>query len=98
MSRFANAFSDADVDRPADCVIFSCASLGYDGLDAFNEFGRHDNTKDVPAILITSEKQESLAREAKLAPKRVQLDMPLKLKQLRKTLRSLLDIPTVDAT
>lgn len=90
--RFTDGFADSAEKQPADCVIFGCASLGFDGLDAFNEFGKHERTKDVPAILITSEKQASLASEANLSSHRVHLSMPLKLKKLRGALRTLLDM------
>lgn len=90
--RFTDGFADSAEKQPADCVIFGCASLGFDGLDAFNEFGRHERTKDLPAILITSEKQASLVKEANLSSHRVHLPMPLKLKKLRVALRSLLEI------
>ena len=92
--RFTGGLADSAEKKPADCVIFGCASLGFDGVDAFNEFGKHEMTRDVPAILITNQKQGALVKEAMLAPHRVHLSMPLKLKSLRATLRELLKIPS----
>ena len=89
LARFRNFFDDAANDRPADCVIFGCGSLGYDGLDAFNEFAGHEATRNIPAILVTSEKQTGFVKQAKLSDKHVHLAMPLKWRELRETLRKL---------
>lgn len=89
LQRFKSSLEDPN-GQNIDCVIFGCSSLGYDALDAFNEFGKLDETRQVPAILITSEKQAHFAKDAKLAEHRIHMPMPLKLKALRRTLRHLL--------
>jgi serine/threonine-protein kinase len=73
---------EADVDS-ADCVIISGASLGREGLDAFNKLDEADETREVPAILLLSEDQAELAQAARSGPKRKVLSMPFKLKDLR---------------
>ncbi|MCA9104736.1 MAG: protein kinase [Planctomycetales bacterium] len=97
LARFRNYFDDAANDRPADCVIFGCASLGYDGLDAFNEFAGHDSTRNIPAILVTSEKQAHFVKDAKLSENHVHLGMPLKWRALRETLQKLLKLQAEEA-
>jgi len=95
LARFRNFFDDSASDRPADCVIFGCSALGFDALDAFNEFGSHENTKNLPAILVTSEKQGHFANEAKLTSTHVHLAMPIKFRELRRILRKLLGLDAV---
>ena len=75
---------------PADCVIFSTIELGDPNLEAFNRFSENEQTKDIPAILLTNEDQQSYQKKAKLADHRVILSMPIKLKELRATLVKLL--------
>lgn len=74
----------------ADVVIFSALDLGAAAVTAFNDFGDDDVTRDMPAILLLDQAQQSLAAEAKLAPHRVTVSMPLKVKELRQTLLKLL--------
>jgi serine/threonine-protein kinase len=79
-------------DGPAaDCVIFSTIELGYQALNAFNQFAEDEKTRHVPAILLVAEKQKKLAQEAKLDPRHVAVAMPLSLKSLRAWLLKTLD-------
>ncbi len=71
--------------RPADCVVFSTGELKEAALEAFNEFGMHPETRDVPAILMLGEKQAAYQEHAKLSEHRVALAAPLKLKEFRET-------------
>ena len=59
----------SDGMSPADCVLFSTASLGRMALEAFNRFGddRADSTR-VPAVLLVGTKHADLADEAKFTP------------------------------
>jgi tRNA A-37 threonylcarbamoyl transferase component Bud32/uncharacterized protein (DUF302 family) len=84
---------EEDDKRPADCVLFSTVSLGRPALEAFNKFGLHPSSKDVPAILFVDEKQNDLVKAAALAEHRVLLSMPLKVRELRDTLLKLLAEP-----
>ncbi len=87
--RAINRFAE-DVTQTADCVIFCTQYLGAASLDAFNEFGSRTLTKDIPAILFADPKQPSLIKAAQLAPHRVLLQAPLKVRELRKVLQQLL--------
>ncbi len=84
---------EEDDKRPADCVLLSTVSLGKPALDAFNKFGVHPASKDVPAILFVDQKQTDLVKGAALAQHRVLLSMPLKVRELRETLLKLLGEP-----
>ena len=91
VSDAARAIDRCDTnDKVADCVVFGCHSLGRSGLDAFNKFAELDNTKDTPAVLILADKQAELANDAALGEKRVIAKLPLKMKQFRGLLRTLL--------
>jgi eukaryotic-like serine/threonine-protein kinase len=87
--RALKRFIDSD-QAPADCVIFCAQYLGEDALSTFNEFGQQEATKDVPAVLLLDGKQAGLAKMAEVAPHRVTVSMPLKVRELRQTLRTLL--------
>jgi serine/threonine protein kinase len=87
--RAINRFAE-DVTQTADCVIFCTQYLGAASLDAFNEFGSRTLTKDIPAVLFVDPKQPSLIKQAQLAPHRVMLQAPLKVRELREVLRKLL--------
>lgn len=87
--RAIKRFIDAD-QQPADCVIFCAQFLGKRALEAFNEFGRENSTGGIPAILFIDGKQAELGQAAEVAPHRVVLSVPLKVRELRQTLRTLL--------
>lgn len=91
-NRGIGRFLDLDPaeDAPADCVIFSCAGLGLEGLDAFNTFAETDETKNVPAILLLPEALNKYAGDAKVAAHRKVLSLPLRFNRVRKTLKELL--------
>lgn len=80
---------DAD-QKVCDCVLFSASDLGEAALEGFNEFGTHEATKELPAILFVDAKQSSLVKRAELGSHRVLLTMPLKMRELRDTLLALL--------
>lgn len=74
----------------ADVVVFSGLEIGVAAVDAFNRFGVDEVTRDIPAILLLDQKQQSFAKQAQLGPHRVIMSMPLKVKDLRATLMKLL--------
>jgi serine/threonine-protein kinase len=86
---------DSD-EKPAEAVIFCTTELGESALEAFNQFGAQPKTKDVPAILFVAEHDRRLAERAVVAPHRVIIPMPLKVRQLRAILLKLLSPHTVD--
>jgi serine/threonine-protein kinase len=73
-----------------DCAIFCTSELGEAALAGFNEFGSHESTKDLPAILFVDNKQTDIIKEAQLADHRVLLSMPLRVRELRDMLLKLL--------
>jgi serine/threonine-protein kinase len=80
-----------DDDRqPADCVLFCAEHLGSEALDSFNEMGTLAATKDIPALLFVNGQQTNLIRAAQLAPHRKLLSTPLKVRELRDALVTLL--------
>lgn len=87
--RAIQRFND-DVNRPADCVVFCTTELGNSALEAFNIFGANASSKEVPAILFVDQRQTSIIKAANMAPHRVLLTMPLKVRELRETLLKLL--------
>jgi serine/threonine-protein kinase len=80
-------------EKPAEVVIFCTTELGESALDAFNRFGDDPHTKDIPAILFLAEKHKDFPPNARLAPHRVLLPMPLKVRQLRGILLRLISQP-----
>ena len=85
-------FTDLDPaeDRPADCVMFGCKGLVKDGLQAFNAFAKHEDTGEIPAILLLTEGQETFKNHASLSDHRLCLHFPMKFKHIRKALLELL--------
>jgi serine/threonine protein kinase len=78
-------FTDAE-KKLCDCALFSTSELGEAALEAFNEWADHEQTKDVPAILLIDSRQTDLAKRAHLAEHRVVLSLPFKMRELRETL------------
>lgn len=70
----------------ADCVIFSAGKLGDDALRAYNDFGRLERTKRIPAILLLAEKQKAWEAKATTSPHRGVLSLPIRMRQLRQML------------
>jgi eukaryotic-like serine/threonine-protein kinase len=94
--RAVKRFVDDD-RQPADCVMFCAEELGSDALDCFNEMASIAATKDVPALLFVDGQQKDLIKGAQLAPHRVLLSTPLKVRELRDVLVKLLQAPRDDA-
>ncbi|MEL7497142.1 MAG: serine/threonine-protein kinase [Planctomycetota bacterium] len=99
-SRGLSRFEDLDPadDRPADCVIFGCAGLGRDAVDAFEEFTRGNFTSSMPAILIGTEKTDRYVKPEFFNDHRISLQMPIKFKHVKRSLRKLLNINLDDRT
>jgi serine/threonine-protein kinase len=82
-------YTDSD-KRLCDCALFCTAELGEAALEAFNEWGAHEQTRDMPAILLVENSQSDIIKAAKLAKHRVLLSLPFKMRELRQTLLKLL--------
>ncbi|NUN51307.1 MAG: protein kinase [Planctomycetaceae bacterium] len=68
---------------PADCIVLNAQELGESAVVAFNELGEHSKTAFVPALLLLDEQQSGWAQEARTAPHRAILTMPITMKDLR---------------
>ncbi|MFO0901972.1 MAG: protein kinase [Pirellulales bacterium] len=77
---------------PAEVVLFSAGFLGEAAIDAFNRFGDQESTRKLPAILLIDEHQDELVPMAQFGPQRVLLKMPLKVREVRETLKRLLGL------
>jgi eukaryotic-like serine/threonine-protein kinase len=81
---------DPDEEPPAHCVLFSAPQLGTGALDAYNQFSTDAHTANIPAILLVDRKQQFIIRNAKMAPNRMMLAVPIKVRELRAALLRLL--------
>ncbi len=86
---------ETEDNQPAHCVIFSAPDLANEALEAFNSFATNEKTKDIPAILLVDRKQQFIIRGAIMAPHRLMLAMPLKVRELRIALLKLLSTKEV---
>jgi serine/threonine-protein kinase len=82
---------DPNDDPPADVVVFSAHELGNHALEAFNQFAVDPHTAAIPAVLLVGKQQQFIVGRAKMDSHRRMLAMPLKVKQLRQMIRSLLE-------
>ena len=76
-------YTDAE-KRLCDCALFSTSELGDAAVEAFNEWGAHEQTRDVPAILLVDNRQSDIIKTARLSEHRVLLSLPFKMRELRK--------------
>jgi serine/threonine-protein kinase len=76
--------------RIADCAVFSAQDLGATAVQAFNQLGKSEITHDLPAVLLVDQRQKELAGAAETNDHRLMLPMPLKIKNLLRTLAKLL--------
>jgi serine/threonine-protein kinase len=88
-SRALSRFIPGD-HPPADCVIFGAAELGNLALEAFNRFATDEHTCEIPSILLVDQRQTHIIERARRGPHRRLLALPLKVRELRHALTSLL--------
>jgi serine/threonine-protein kinase len=81
---------ETSIEPPAGCVIFCSTEFGQEAIESFNKFSQLEEGKDIPTILCVDEKHKDLAKLADTNERRIMLAMPLKVRQLRMVLRSLL--------
>jgi hypothetical protein len=72
-----------------DGVVFSTGEIGPAALEAFNAFGEAEAGRDVPAVLLLGEGHAGWLKKAKLDKHRVAISMPVKLKEFRAVLTTL---------
>jgi serine/threonine-protein kinase len=82
-------YTDAD-KKLCDCALFCTSELGEAAVEAFNEWGAHEQTRDVPAILMVDNRQTEIIKAARLSEHRMLLSLPFKLRELRVALLKLL--------
>ena len=87
--RFEGLVGDEE-ESVADIVIFGCGQIGPECLEAFNFFADNSATSEIPAILLTDETQRHFRDTAKLSDHRINIELPLRLKQLRKAIVDLI--------
>jgi serine/threonine-protein kinase len=74
----------------ADCVIFNAQGIGEPALAMFNALEDDAKTKAIRAVLLLDPNQEAWKEQAKTAPHRLVLMMPLMMKDLRAALAALI--------
>ncbi|MDA7951023.1 MAG: serine/threonine protein kinase [Pirellulaceae bacterium] len=80
------------LDKPtvADCAIFGAGELGAEAVEAFNKFRQQASLQSVPAILLFDEKQKGFLSKGMFSEKHLPILMPLKFRELRKSLQNVL--------
>ena len=73
-----------DDKKPAECIIFSTGQLGEAALDAFQEFAASEQTSQFPAVLLLGPDDGAWKPSAQkhVAPHRVVVSMPIKVRHL----------------
>ena len=86
--RFHNL--DPAEDLPADIVLVCCKGLGSKGLIAFNTLADDGYPSALPAMLLLADGQDKYETKAVLGERRVCLSAPLKFKQVRQMILTML--------
>jgi serine/threonine protein kinase len=79
----------------AEIVLFSTGHIGREALDAFNRFGSEPGTREVPAILLLDEAHTAWQSQAEVGGHRAVAVMPIKQRELRQLVRSVLSAQPV---
>jgi CheY-like chemotaxis protein len=80
----------ATTPPPADCLVISAQTLGAAAVEAFNALSADPFYVAVPAVLLTSPKQEPLAGQARVDDRRRLVRMPVSTADLTRLLDDLL--------
>jgi len=90
--RAVQRFDDLDPaeDRPAQCIIISCAGLGNVGIQALNFFAENEDTRTIPVILLVPEEMQKHLSHAQLSDIHIAISLPLKFVSVRKALKVLI--------
>ena len=83
-----------DDPKAADVLVYSTMGLEERGVEAFREFTTSPHTDHIPAILLVGEEHSELAEQCSFDDHHVMLRMPLKVRQLREALATLLNTPS----
>lgn len=79
-----------DPENIPDCLVLDAETTGEAAISAFNQFAEEERTSVMPAVLLLSQSQKDLASKANVNEYRRILYTPIKLRNLRDTLESLL--------
>ena len=85
-------------DPPVDCVIFGTAGLGRTGLKAFRKHTKAENTKKLNSMLIITDPMKSLVKKEWIGESHAMFTMPLKFKNVQRTLRKMLGIQVSESS
>ncbi len=66
-----------------DCIILNAQEVGEPALEVFNRFAESEATRGIPALLLLDETQAKWKSQARMAPHRGVLLMPLTMRKLR---------------
>jgi serine/threonine-protein kinase len=78
--------------RTANCILFCSSDLGEPALDAFNRFAVGTRTAHVPAVLVVGKEQNDWLPKANIAPHRIAVASPLRIRQLRELVARLMPL------
>ncbi len=78
-------------NKTADVLLLSTGHIGAAAVDAFNRLGEETSTKKIPVVLLLGEHQEALREQANAAKHRLVVQMPMKSRELRKAILTVLD-------
>ncbi|MCP4888075.1 MAG: hypothetical protein GY904_15850, partial [Planctomycetaceae bacterium] len=82
---------------PANLMVFSTAGLGFEAIDAFNEFVTFPMGQNVPClILVKKERRAEILERLDLKPHHSVLTLPLKFAEIREQLQQLLKLAVPD--
>jgi serine/threonine-protein kinase len=81
--------------KAADCLVFCAQGLGESALISFNELAVDSSTSALPALLLLDESQKEWKEHAMTADHRMVLVMPIKMKDLRDAIATLLNLQAV---
>ncbi|MEZ6094310.1 MAG: serine/threonine-protein kinase [Pirellulaceae bacterium] len=89
MERFTGL--DPAENVPADCVVLGTAGLGQSAVDTFRKF-RGGRLDEIPVVLLLDPKRSAMMDDlSDIAPNRVVLQLPQKMKEIRKVLKDLFE-------
>lgn len=79
-----------DDQQSADCIVFGSSDVGEVALEAFNRMASHAKLANIPAILLLDEEHLEYESRAMCGANRVVQKMPLKFKELRASIKTII--------
>ncbi|MCA9231014.1 MAG: protein kinase [Planctomycetales bacterium] len=78
-------------NKTADVLLLSTGHIGAPAVEAFNRLGEEASTKNIPVVLLLAEQHEKLREQAVEGKHRSVLQMPVKSRELRKAILSVVN-------